>query len=175
MARPCSICTSVHLPRVSADLVNGLPQAEIAVRYGFSKAAVHRHRSHMSIASSTTITTQKAAAFTALAALPDAHQLHGAYEDLRQRADGITSKAESANSLAVALSGVREMRGIMDSMGRLAGLVGGAQVNVNQTINQTNVNISVEVDKLVAALTAQPDRGDAISRLAALVDAEDPR
>ena len=130
--RPCSICGHPKLTAITTMLLNGSPSREVARAFGVGPSAIARHRLHcMGALPSNQIIKQRAAGAMALAVLPTADELGGAYESIRQRADAITTTAEQSGSLAVALAGVREMRGVLDSVGRLAGLIGGNGATVN--------------------------------------------
>ena len=74
----------------------------------------------------------------AVALLPSKEALSSAYFDLRARIDQIVDQAEKQGSLAVAISGLNSLRQTLDSVARLAGYAGGAQVNVAV---QTNVSV----------------------------------
>jgi hypothetical protein len=62
-----------------------------------------------------------------------AGDLFGQVEGLRDRALSILGKAEGAGSLAVALTAIREIRGILELLGKLAGDLqsGGVTINLN--------------------------------------------
>lgn len=171
MARPCSVCSSPDLPAICADLVNGVGLVEVARRYGLTKSAVQRHRTHAGIAARPAIQAQRTAAFTALAALPTADQVGQAYAGIAIRLDAIVSQCEADGSAATAISGLKEMRAIIDMQSRLAGHVGPSPsaptVNVN---TQVNVDAAGIVEALVAAITTSTDKDAAIDRLAKVID-----
>lgn len=47
MPRPCSICTHPDRLEIEAAVQSGEPYGRIAERYGFSRAAITRHRKHL--------------------------------------------------------------------------------------------------------------------------------
>jgi hypothetical protein len=69
--------------------------------------------------------------------------LSAAYADLRARIDQIVTQAEQQGSLAVAISGLNSIRQTLDSLSRLAGLVGPAAAQVNVAV-QTNVAVDLK-------------------------------
>ena len=169
--RSCSICGHPKLTAITTMLLNGSPSREVARAFGVGPSAIARHRLHcMGALSSTKIIKQRAAGAMALAALPTADELGGAYESIRQRADAITATAEQSGSLAVALAGVREMRGVLDSVGRLAGLVGGNGATVNVQTN-VSVDLGAAVKELAAIVGSKPS-ARALKRLEAAADGE---
>jgi carbon monoxide dehydrogenase subunit G len=88
--------------------------------------------------------------------LPSKETLSGAYFDLRARIDQIVDQAEKQGSLAVTISGLNSLRQTLDSVARLAGYAGGAQVNVAV---QTNVRIDLAriAERLIQRFDHQPE------------------
>jgi hypothetical protein len=186
MSRPCSVCHSVHLAAISADIANGVTDQEIARRYSLSKSGLSRHRQHLGAPNSVGVIATKGAAFTALASLPTREEGGSALSAIAGRIDSIVTTAEQEKSLAVAIVGLRELRATVDSQMRLAGHIGsGSQVQVN---TQVNVDVGSAVSEIIAALRPKvsksipkalrthiedaPLNAAAIARLEAVVDGE---
>jgi transposase-like protein len=173
MPRPCSACNHPQAVAITQALASGAPVKRVAAQFGVAAASLFRHKAKClggTIPSAAAVTAHASRATAALATLPDRDQLGQAYDDLRKRADAITTKAESDGSLAVALSGVRELRSILDAVGKLAGHLGsGAQVNV-----QTNVALDLgsAVRELLSAIGDRPSPL-ALKRLEAIAEGHD--
>jgi hypothetical protein len=170
MARPCSVCSSAHLPAVSTDLVKGVGLAEVARRYGFTKSAVQRHRVHAGIAAAPVVQAQQRSAFTAFASLPSADEVGQAYSGIASRIDAIAAKAEHDGSLTVALMGLKELRSTVEAQAKLAGHIGSAasvQVNV-----QSNIDLGAAVKELLGAIGDRPPT-KSLRRLELLAEADD--
>jgi hypothetical protein len=186
MPRPCTVCLHHHLPEISTDMANGVSDVQIAQRYGLSRPAVQRHRTHVGAPNSIAAADRKGMAFTALASLPSADEVNGAYASIASRIDAIAAKAESEGSLAVALMGLKELRSTVTAQAHLAGHIGSnAAVQLN---TQVNVDMGAAVKELIAAiklasndpsippeiarvLDDKPDL-QALARLEAIVDAK---
>jgi hypothetical protein len=135
-------------------MANGATDMGIAQRYGLSRPAVQRHRQHMGAPSSLAVAERKGAAFAALASLPSADEVNGAYTSIASRIDAIAAKAEQEGSLAVALMGLKELRSTVTAQAHLAGhLSSGQSVQVN---TQVNVDLSSAVKELIAAVRPKP-------------------
>jgi hypothetical protein len=187
MPRPCSVCQSNFLPEIAAAMADGVSDVQIAKRYGLSRPAVQRHRTHVGAANSAVAADRRGMAFTALASLPTPDEVNGAYASIASRIDAIAVKAEQEGSLAVALMGLKELRSTVTAQAHLAGHFGAGQaVQVN---TQVNVDIGAAVKELIAAIRPahRPDpaipaeiatylKGDgnpdtqALERLEAIVD-----
>ena len=113
MPRRCTICT--HKSRAKIDKVLVARQAfrAIARQYGVSKDALIRHHDdHLPAA------LVKAQAATEAA---QADALLAQVVDLRDKALGILSKAEVSDDLRAAVSAIREARGCVELLAKLAG------------------------------------------------------
>jgi hypothetical protein len=166
-------------------MANGVSDVQIAQRYGLSRPAVQRHRTHVGAPNSIAAADRKGVAFTALASLPSADEVNAAYASIASRIDAIAAKAESEGSLAVALMGLKELRSTVTAQAHLAGHIGaGAAVQVNA---QVNVDMGAAVKELIAAIkpvfdpSIPPEIGrvldnkpdpQALARLEAIVDAK---
>jgi hypothetical protein len=185
MPRPCSVCQSHFLPEIAAAMADGVSDVQIAKRYGLSRPAVQRHRTHIGAPNSAVAADRRGVAFAALAALPSVEEVGAAYASIASRIDAISAKAEEEKSLAVALMGLRELRSTVTAQAHLAGHIGaGASVQVN---TQVNVDMGQAVKELIAAikpaldpaipaeiarvLDAKPD-AQSLARLEAIVNAK---
>jgi hypothetical protein len=186
MARPCTVCQHLRLSEISTDMASGVSDVQIAQRYGLSRAAVQRHRTHVGAPNAFAAAERKGMAFTALAALPSLEEVGQAYASIMSRIDAISAKAEEEKSLAVALMGLRELRSTVTAQAHLAGHLGsGAAVQVN---TQVNVDLGQAVKELIAWIKPAPDPvipaelaahfdggkpdPQALARLEAIVDAK---
>ena len=168
---PAAFAATQKLTAITTMLLNGSPSREVARAFGVGPSAIARHRLRcMGALPSNQIIAQRAAGAMALAVLPTANELGDAYESIRQRADAITTTAEQSGSLAVALAGVREMRSVLDSVGRLAGLVGGSGATVNVQTN-VSVDLGAAVRELAAIVGFKPS-ARALRKLESVADGE---
>jgi hypothetical protein len=94
------------------SLVSGVPLRNIAEQFGTSPTALHRHKAHLP----QHLTVAKEAAQAA-----DADVLLDTVKQLFGDAQRLTALAEQAKQLDTALRGIREMRGVLELMGRLSG------------------------------------------------------
>jgi hypothetical protein len=187
MARPCSVCHHASLPKIAADMVNGVSDVVIAQRYGLARSSVQRHRQHSGAPTSTVAAERKANAFVALAALPTREEAGAALSSIGTRIDEIAEQAKEEGSLAIALMGLRELKGVVVSQATSAGHIGsGTQVAVQ--VNN-NIDMGSAVSELIAALKPRADRSipkqlrahieagppdlKTLERLEAAVDADD--
>jgi len=80
------------------------------------------------------------------------------------------AQAEQQGSLAVAVSGLNSIRQTLDSLARLAGHTGGAQVNVAVQTN-VNVNGAQIAERLIKKFDREPELKARIAQ--ALVEIDD--
>ena len=113
MPRPCTICQHPDRAAIDAGLVGGEPNRRIAARYAVTEQSVRRHRDgHIP---ATLADAQQAAE------VADADALLAQVRDLQARALKILDRAEDAGDLRTALGAIREARGNLELLGRLAG------------------------------------------------------
>ena len=113
MARRCTICTHKNRAKIDKVLVARQAFRAIARQYGVSKDALIRHHDdHLPAA---LVKAQEATE----AAQADA--LLAQVVDLRDKALGILSKAEVSDDLRAAVSAIREARGCVELLAKLAG------------------------------------------------------
>ena len=157
MPRTCTICTHKDRDAIDKALVAREPFRTIADRFGVTKTSLIRHSDdHIPAA------LVKAQAATDAA---NADNLLAQVVDLRDKALGILGKAEESNDLRTAIAAIREARGCVELLGKLAGqLRDSPTVNLFLTSEWRDVQTAV-----LAALEAHPD-----ARLA-VADALTPR
>lgn len=120
MPRVCTICTHKSRAEIDQALVARRPFRAIARQYGVSKDALIRHHDDHLPAS---LVKAQAASEAA-----QADALLAQVVDLRDKALGILSKAEVADDLRAAVSAIREARGCVELLGKLAGQLNEAPV-----------------------------------------------
>ena len=201
MPRPCSVCLHPRLPEIAADMVARMSDVAIAQRYGLARSSVQRHRQHVGAPpsvdreppppppppklNSVAAARRTGRAFHALASLPSADEVNGAYASITKRIDAIATKAEQQDSLAVALMGLKELRNTVEAQAKLAGHLGPGQA-VQAT--QINIDMGAVVKELIAAIRPRPDASippvlaahlgdadvtpEALKRLEAVVDGD---
>ncbi len=123
MPRVCTVCTHKERPDIDQALVARQPFRYIAGQYGVSKSALVRHHDdHLPAA---LMRAQEAAEAA------QADNLLAQVCDLRDRAIGILDTAVATDDLRVALGAIREARGCLELLGKLAGqLKDGPTVNI---------------------------------------------
>ncbi len=113
MPRRCTVCTHDKRDEIDQALVARQPYRYIAKQYGLSAAALVRHSDdHLPAA---LVRAQEATE----AAQADA--LLAQVCDLRDRALGILDMAETDEDLKAAISAIREARGCVELLAKLAG------------------------------------------------------
>ena len=171
MSRACKTCQHLKRSEIDRRLAAGEPSALVARDYDLNLSSLHRHRTNcLKLASSNAIMKDAARGSAAVALLPSKETLSEAYFDLRTRIDQIVEQAEQQGSLAVAVSGLNSVRQTLDSLARLAGHIGGAQVNVAV---QTNVNVDLAqiAERLIKRFDHEPELKARIAQ--ALVEIDD--
>ncbi len=154
MSRSCSTCRHLKRPEIDRRLAAGEPVSHVARDYDLNLSSLHRHKTNcLKLSSSNAIMKEAARGTAATALLPSKETLTGAYLDLRERIDQIVARAQAEGSLAVAVSGLNSLQQTLDSLARLSGHIGTAQVNVAV---QTNVN--VDLNRIAERLIMQFDR-----------------
>ena len=122
MPRVCTICINSERGKIEKMLLNGEPYRSIAKQYSLSEAAVYRHKSHLNVTLLKARRTREVA---------HADNLLDQVKDLQSRALKILSKAEKAEEWRAATSAIREARGCLELLGKLAGeLKDGQSVNI---------------------------------------------
>lgn len=144
MPRPCTVCRHPDRAAVDAALVDGEPVRTIAGRFGLSHNAVLRHRDgHL---------PESMAKAREAADVVRGDALLSQVRELQARALAILAAAEKAKDGRLALQAIREARGNLELLGRLAGeLQAGVTVNVLGSGEWVRVR-----GMILAALEAHP-------------------
>ncbi len=122
MPRRCTICTHKKREEIDSALVTGERFRNIAKRYAVTLAPLVRHRDdHIPAA----LTKAQEAAEAA-----QADNLLAQVCDLRDKALSVLESAENADDLRTAIAAIREARGCVELLGKLAG-----QLNDAPTVN----------------------------------------
>ncbi len=138
MPRRCTICTHKSRPKIDQALVERRAFRAIARQYSVSKDALMRH--HDDHLPASLVRAQNATE----AAQADA--LLAQVVDLRDKALGVLEKAEKSDELRTAVSAIREARGCVELLAKLAG-----ELKDSPTIN---VILMPEWRQLQAAILA---------------------
>lgn len=158
MPRPCTACVHDQRAEIDAALVSGTSLRKIAERFGVSSTALHRHRDHVS------------AAVVAVAAERDRDQartLLDRVEDLEVHARRILEAAEEAGNVHQQLGALRELRGIVELLGKATGeLRDVAPLTVNLFTTSDWVDVRALVLEAVP-VEARPVFADRLRRLEA--------
>ena len=102
------------------EILQGTTLRTIADKYGLSLTAVHRHKQHIPHQLAVSHEAQKVAT---------ADNMMQRMADLDQRADTIYKQAAAQNDPELALKALKELRGITELYGKLAGEIGAKTVN----------------------------------------------
>ena len=172
MSRSCTTCQHLKRPEIDRRLAAGEPAAQIARDYELSPSSLHRHRVNcLKLGSSNEIKKEAARGDAAVALLPSKEELSRAYLELRDRIDRIVAQAEREGSLPLALKGLNSVRHTLDSLGRLAGHIGGPQVNVAIQSN-VNVNVAQIAERLIKHFDREPEMKARIANALLEIDAD---
>ena len=133
MPRRCTICESERLGEIDRMLVEGRTSfRRIASLCDVSEASVRRHAAkHLPEALAAAVDAERAA---------NGDDLLNQVRDLQRRAVAILDRAETEGDHRVALAAIREARGCLELLGRLAGELQERQL-VNLLINPQWVEI----------------------------------
>ncbi len=151
MARPCTVCTHAQCAEINSALLAGTSYRTIADRFGLSETALKRHRkdhvpAHVARAQEA---HEVAAADDLLAQL----------KALRNRAITLLDKAERAGDYRIALAGIREARGCIETLLEVEGELDRRGV--------TNIVVQAEWLELrtviLAALQPHPEARQAVA------------
>ncbi len=171
MSRTCNTCQHLKRSEIDRRLATGEPSARVARDYDLNVSSLHRHRTNcLKLASSNAIMKDVARGSAAVALLPSKETLGNAYASLQVRIDEIVAQAQQQGSLNVAISGLNSIRQTLDSLARLAGHTGGAQVNVAVQTN-VNVNLVQIAERLIKHFDHEPELKARIAQ--ALVEIDD--
>lgn len=136
MARTCTICRHAERENIDSALIARQPFRHIAEQHKVSTSALVRHLDdHIPAA------LLKAKEAKEVAAADD---LLNQVDELRDRALAILTKAEGAAEYRNALAAIREARGCLELLGKLAGQL--------QSAPTINIIMSVEWQDIQAAI-----------------------
>ena len=119
MARTCLVCSGPRRAEIDHELLSGTPLREIAGQFGTSKSSLDRHRSHIELIGGKHLAMGQVAAVAAETA--DPQKLIDKVHELLVNAQRLTRRAERAKNLQTAFQGIREVRGILELIGKLNG------------------------------------------------------
>jgi hypothetical protein len=122
MPQTCSVCRHSELSQIDKALLAGEPFRSIAKRVSLSPAALFRHKSHVEKRLVEARESEEAS---------QGRDLVKELVKLAARADKLASQAERDGDLRTALAGVRELARLLELEARLAGQIGGANIEVN--------------------------------------------
>lgn len=124
MPRKCLVCESKRLKEIDKSLIDNESNRSIAKRFDLSAAAVQRHKTnHLPVL----LIKAKDAETVA-----HADKLIDRVQSLLERATRLADQAEKSKNLFAALTGVREIRGVLELIGRINGELqtGGTRVKI---------------------------------------------
>lgn len=113
--RPCSICTSPNRAAIDAFLVEGKTLSTIAKEFHTTKSSLSRHRRHIGDALHSAIERKRQKEEA------NGDHLLERFEYLWLKGLRLLDDAETNNSQAIAVSTIRELRGILNSIGTFSG------------------------------------------------------
>lgn len=145
--KTCTLCTHPQRAEIDPELVNGTSLRNIAQRFGTSATALHRHKKHLAPA----LAVAREAAQVA-----DADSLLNTVKRLLADAQRLTAQAEQAQQLDIALRGIREVRGVLELLGKLSGeLQTGTQIGIG--INGRSLDPAQQVRDLLDEIVFDED------------------
>jgi hypothetical protein len=153
MPRRCSICDSERTDEINRMLVEGkTAYRRIASLCDVSEASIRRHAAaHLPKVLAAAAGAEREAS---------ADDLLRQVRDLQLRAVGILNQADQNGDHRIALSAIREARGCLELLGRLAGELQERQT-LNVLINPQWMEIRVSI---LEALRPHPEARDAVVR-----------
>ena len=144
MPRVCKACNHPEREIIDKYLIEGKSIRNIAERYSLSSTSVYRHKSHLNG------TLVKAKGVKEIA---QADNLMEQISSLQARALNILSKTEEAEDWRAATGAIREARGCLELLGKLAG-----ELNEGHTVNVIVSPQWVELrTTIVQALESHPE------------------
>jgi len=144
MARVCTVCNHQEKEKIDKLLVEGKSFRNIAERFSLSSTSVYRHKSHLN---GTLIKAHEAQEIT------HADNLMEQISSLQSRALNILSKTEVAEDWRAATGAIREARGCLELLGKLAG-----EFKEGQTINVILTPQWIELrTSIIQTLEAYPE------------------
>ncbi len=151
MPRVCTACNHPSKVEIDRMLVEGEPYRSIAKQFSLSDAAVYRHKSHLN---GTLLKAKEAKE------IAQADNLMEQITNLQSRALNILSKTEEAEDWRAATGAIREARGCLELLGKLAG-----ELQDGQTVNVIVSPQWVELrTTIIKALEPHPDAKSTVLR-----------
>lgn len=115
MPRVCTVCTHEKREEIDQILVKGTASERvIASQFGLSQAAVNRHVQAGHVEA-------RIAQASEAREIASADNLLNDVRSLRAKAIQLLIRAEQAGDLRTAIAGVREVRGVLELLGKLVG------------------------------------------------------
>lgn len=124
----CSICRHPQRNEIDAALIARQSLRAVARQYATTKDSLSRHNSHL---------PEHLAVAKQAAEVASADSLLDQAQGLLARATRLADRAEHAKNLSVALQGVKEIRGVLELLGKLSGELRTQQVS---QVNAVQVN-----------------------------------
>lgn len=158
----CSVCTHPEVDKIDRALASNVPAPRVATTYGMHASSVKRHKAnHLS------------------AALVQAHQAADAgraltlldqIEELVRKVNRLVDTAEADGKPGLMLSGVKELRALLELLGKATGELkpDGAQITVNIATSEEWIRIR---SALVQAIQPYPGAVEAVSTALAELEA----
>ncbi len=158
MPRTCTVCRHANRADINKALVARTPFRDIARQHSVSKDALIRHHDDHLPASLLKAQAAREAA--------DADALLAQVVDLRDKALGILEKAEASEDLRAAVSAIREARGCVELLARLAGELKDAPT-VNLILSAEWLTVQANI---LTALEPHPDARLAVAHALGRID-----
>ena len=111
MSRKCTICNHPNREEIDRQLISGEPYRSVAKRFEASESAIYRHIDHIP---ASMVKAQEADEIARADSLLDL------VESLRKKAVRILEEAEKSGDLKTALLGIREARGCLELLAKIA-------------------------------------------------------
>ena len=127
LPRVCTICQHPERGSIDEALLDGGAYRGIARRFGASASAVYRHSDHIPRG---LVKAQEAVEATR------ADDLLGQVRDLQRRTLGVLTQAESTGDLRAATGAIREARGCLELLGKLAGQLAEKHIHAHAHAHQ---------------------------------------
>lgn len=151
MPRMCTICNHQERKIIDKLILDGESYRNIAERFSLSTTSIHRHKKHLN---GTILKAREVKEMT------HADNLLDQVKDLQARALNILSKTEEAEDWRAATAAIREARGCLELLGKLAG-----ELQDGQTINLIVTPQWVELrTTIVEALDPHPEAKSEVLR-----------
>jgi len=144
MSRTCTVCQHPERELIDGALVNGQASYRgIAGQYGLTKSSVERHAAeHL---------PQALAKAQEAGEMARADDLLAQARSLQARALSILDAAEASGALVVALSAIREVRGVIELLARLLATVQATSTRAQQEpLTVTDIIMSAGYQELTA-------------------------